>query len=127
MELSLPMEPLLVEANPKVEEAGNQVAVMRGPVVYALESTDLPPGLAPSEVAVPASAKLTARFVPDLLGGVTVVETEARKIDRGNWEGQLYRPLRSQSVETVPIRLIPYFAWNNRGLPYMRVWLPLVR
>ena len=34
----------LMEANPLVEEDLNQVAVQRGPVVYCLESPDLPPG-----------------------------------------------------------------------------------
>src|SRR5262249_13550828 len=39
VELTLPMRPRLVEANPLVEEARNQVAVLRGPLVYCLEST----------------------------------------------------------------------------------------
>lgn len=42
IELNLPMEAVLIEANPLVEENRNQVAVKRGPVVYCLESTDLP-------------------------------------------------------------------------------------
>ena len=36
VELVLPMEAKLVEANPLVEENRNQVAVKRGPVVYCL-------------------------------------------------------------------------------------------
>ncbi len=27
--------------------------------------------------------------------------------------------------ETIPIRLIPYFAWSNRGPSAMSVWLPV--
>ena len=42
IELVLPMEAKLIEANPLVEETRNQVAVKRGPVVYCLESIDLP-------------------------------------------------------------------------------------
>ncbi len=38
IELTLPMEPQLVEAHPLVEETRNQIAVKRGPLVYCLES-----------------------------------------------------------------------------------------
>src|SRR5690606_33729286 len=40
--LRLPMSVTFMEANPLVEEARNQVAVMRGPVVYCLEKEDIP-------------------------------------------------------------------------------------
>src|SRR5690606_22431735 len=40
--LHLPMNVTFMEANPLVEEARNQVAVMRGPVVYCLEKADVP-------------------------------------------------------------------------------------
>jgi DUF1680 family protein len=43
--LTLPMPARLVVAHPRVEEARNQVAVMCGPVVYCLESIDLPSGI----------------------------------------------------------------------------------
>ena len=42
VDLDVPMRPRLLQANPLVEEDLNQVAVQRGPVVYCLESTDLP-------------------------------------------------------------------------------------
>ncbi|MFC3362365.1 glycoside hydrolase family 127 protein [Pedobacter fastidiosus] len=42
VELNLPMEAQLIESNPLVEENRNQVAVKRGPIVYCLESADLP-------------------------------------------------------------------------------------
>jgi len=127
IELALPMEPRLLEANPKVEEARNQVAVARGPVVYALESFDLPAGVMPTDVALPADAKLTARHDRMLLGGVTVLEGEGRLVRQGDWTNQLYRPLRPGKPECVPLRLIPYYAWNNRGVPYMSVWLAVAR
>ena len=28
-------------------------------------------------------------------------------------------------TEEVPLRLIPYFMWGNRGLNGMRVWMPI--
>jgi uncharacterized protein len=127
IELDLPMEVRLLEANPKVEEARNQVAVARGPVVYALESVDLPAGVKPTDVALPLTAKLTARHDKSLLGGVTVIEGDGRLVRQGDWTGQLYRSVRPSRVESVPLKLIPYYAWNNRGVPYMSVWIPATR
>src|SRR5439155_16795210 len=45
IDLELPMPMRIVQANPYVEEARNQLAVMRGPMVYCLESVDLPRGV----------------------------------------------------------------------------------
>src|SRR5258708_115069 len=72
VELDLPMPPQLIEANPLVEETLNQVALKRGPLVYCLESTDLPRGTSLQDVTVPAGADMFARFTARLLGGVAV-------------------------------------------------------
>jgi DUF1680 family protein len=124
VELGLPMPARLIEANPLVEEARNQVAVRRGPIVYCLESTDLPPGVRVEDVSIGADAKLAARFDPDLLGGVTVVESEGVATLSGDWEGKLYRPLNRDEARKLPVRFIPYFAWSNRGRSEMSVWVP---
>ena len=47
-------------------------------------------------------------------------------------EGELYRPLwvNPSSIRgqgTVEVEMIPYYAWANRGLAYMDVWIPLAR
>jgi hypothetical protein len=119
------MTPRLIEAHPKAEQLRGQAAVMRGPIVYCLESPDLPEGVQVSEVVILRNARLTARFVPELLGGVTVLEGEARRLPQGDWSGRLYRPLPKARPEKVNIRLIPYYAWANRGLSQMTVWMPL--
>jgi len=124
VELELPMSPRLIEANPLVEEARNQVAIQRGPIVYCLESTDLPPGVHVADVSIPADAKLKSRFDANVLGGVTVIETEGIAQPAGDWDGKLYRPLDSAKARTIPVRFIPYFAWSNRGESEMSVWLP---
>lgn len=126
IELRLPMAPRLVQANPYVESARNQVAVMRGPLVYALESPDLPAGVRVSEIALPAGIRLTPRFDRELLGGVTVLEGEARRIPEGDWTATLYRTLRTPQLQAMRVRLIPYYAWANRGMSHMTVWIPVV-
>ena len=41
-------------------------------------------------------------------------------------EGPLYQELPAGEPRNVRIRMIPYFAWNNRGEPKMTVWIPLL-
>jgi hypothetical protein len=114
----------LVVAHPAVEAARNHVAVMRGPIVYCLESPDLPTGVGFHYVAIPREARFTARFDKTMLGGVTVLEGQARVRPEPPWTDLLYQPLMAAKSGTATIRLIPYYAWGNRGVSYMSVWLP---
>lgn len=125
IDLNLPMQPRLMMAHPLVEELRNQVAVLRGPILYCLESHDLPDGVPAHEVHVQRDIELTAEHVPGLLGGVTVLKGTARRWPQGSWEGALYKPLPQAPLEPVPITLIPYYAWANRGQGEMTVWLPM--
>jgi hypothetical protein len=125
VDLNLPMPARLIEANPLVEEVRGQVAIERGPIVYCLESTDLPNGKRVQDVTIPANAVLTARFDPNLLGGVTVIETTALVKPAGDWSDQLYRPLSRERQKEFRLRFIPYFTWSNRGASEMSVWVPL--
>ena len=74
---------------------------------------------------VPADTKLVPRFDPDLLDGVTVIEASLTSRSAGDWNGKLYRPMNDVKEQSVDIRLIPYFAWSNRGESEMSVWLPV--
>jgi len=123
--LTLPMKPRLVEAHPRIEELRSQVAVMRGPIVYCLESPDLPDGVRVSEVRLPRVAKLSPRHDTALLGGVTALECEARRVPEGDWSQKLYRTMERNRPENLKITLIPYYAWANRGPSHMTVWLPV--
>ncbi|HWP40365.1 MAG TPA: glycoside hydrolase family 127 protein [Tepidisphaeraceae bacterium] len=126
IELMLPMPPRLLEAHPYVEEARNQVAVMRGPIVYCLESTDLAPGVRVLEVLVPADVELVPQR-SDVLGGAVVLHGRAIAQPAGDWNARLYRDLAATPATQIPLTLIPYFAWGNRGESEMTVWLPLAR
>lgn len=125
VELILPMEAQLVESNPLVEENRNQVAVKRGPVVYCLESPDLP-GKKIFNVFIPASISLKAKPIQIDGAEMMSLEGEARLIENKNWKNVLYRPLNESNTVT-PIKLVPYFAWGNRGHSEMSVWLPVSR
>jgi hypothetical protein len=126
VDLDLPMPVIRVEANPFVEETLNQLAVKRGPLVYCLESTDLPPAVRILDVLLPDSIDLVARYDGRLLGGVVALEGKGLARRTENWAGHLYREFHPSSVEPVNLRFIPYSAWGNRGPSEMTVWLPRV-
>ncbi len=123
--LTLPMPVRLVQAHPLVEETRNQVAVQRGPVVYCLESVDLANGIRVSEVEIPRTMALGPRFDAGLLGGLSVLEGRAVARREADWNGELYRELPITAPDAIDLRLIPYFAWGNRGRSEMTVWMPL--
>jgi hypothetical protein len=122
--LRIPLDPRLVEANPYVEETLNQVAVMRGPLVYCLESHDLPAGAGIFDVAIPRDIRLQVKPGDGPLTGMSLLEGSAIRRSVGDFGPSLYRPLRYTAPETFLIRLIPYYAWANRGIGSMSVWLP---
>ena len=124
LELQLDMTTQFMESHPLVEETLNQVAIKRGPIVYCLESIDLPKDISLSMVRVPSDVEWNPRFVPKMLDGVTVLEGTLVAKDVADWNGQLYRVRTSSKSTPITTRLIPYYTWSNRGRSEMSVWLP---
>lgn len=125
IELNFPMTPFLVTANPNIEETRNQVAVKRGPIVYCLESIDLPNETDISQVVLPQHIKFKSSYDKKLLSGVTYLSGEAELLPQEDWSKKLYKPLTKRETTKTEIKMIPYYAWSNRGLTDMTVWLPL--
>jgi DUF1680 family protein len=117
----------LIEAHPLVEETRNQVAVKRGPVVYCLESVDIPEAKSIFDIVIPSGIKLVPGIIKIKNSEVLCLEGEGLLTDNSGWEGILYRELPADSPLPVNIRLIPYYAWGNRGHSEMTVWIPLAR
>jgi uncharacterized protein len=123
IELSLPMPTVLLEANPLVEETRNQVAVKRGPVVYCIESADLPKEYKPFDLAIPSGAVFKAARFNIANTNLVALETDAIPVKNGDWKNQLYKEVSPQNAAKINVRLIPYFAWGNRGHGDMTVWV----
>ena len=121
--LDMPMETKLMEANPLVEECRGQVAVQRGPIIYCLESNDLN-GVDIDNIAIPVDAKFTPVETTIEGSRMMALETEAVNRAEASWENTLYREI-SKDKNTVKIRLIPYYAWGNRGDSEMTIWIPV--
>ena len=130
IELDLTMKARLIEANPLVEEAKNQIAIMRGPIVYCLEGQDIEGGYRINDIAIPADVVFTEK--PMTISGhqMVALEADVPVVGQGMWRSdELYRELRptpkaNSQKQTVKIRLIPYYAWDNRGIQDMSLWLP---
>ena len=119
---TMQMPTRIMEANPLVEENRGQVAVQRGPIVYCAESTDLS-GIDIDNVSIPLDAQF--RPVEMTIDGSRVMGLEGEVVVRSeaSWKGQLYREVARQQQRRT-IRLIPYYAWGNRGKSEMTVWMP---
>ena len=88
-----------VRGNDKITATTGRVAFERGPVVYCVEDPERKSS--PEDLAVSSTAKWEPESRADLLGGVTLLKTG-------------------------DVTALPYFAWNNRGLAPMAVWLKRV-
>jgi DUF1680 family protein len=126
IQLELPMRARKLAAHPLVEEARNHVAVMRGPLVYCLESADLPAGVGVMDVLLPADAPLGVGSDPSL-PGITVLTGKALAAPPTATGGPLYQELANTPTRPLDVKLVPYYAWDNRGDGEMSVWLPLAR
>lgn len=122
--INLPMETKLMAAHPYVEDVTGQVAIQRGPIVYCLESRDLPKGTNIQDIVIPADITLKESYHADLLDGVTILEGTAL-LKETQSKSELYSPIKSVKTKPIDIQLVPYYSWNNRGLTNMTVWLPL--
>ncbi len=127
--LQLDMPVRYVEANAMVEENTNQVCVLRGPLVYCIESPDADTSTL-DDVMLLSNAAFTEEWMD--IKGVRVLSlaTQAALVVRGaaagsTQPGALYRPMRVQALRKTTIRMIPYFAWDNRGFGEMRIWTPV--
>jgi DUF1680 family protein len=122
--LDMPMDAKLVEGNLLIEEVRNQVAIKRGPVVYCVESTDLPKNTKILDVYIPESSTLSATYRPEFLGGLSTIggDVMLRK-DNSN---SMYNTLNKPQWESYKAQFIPYFAWANRGSSEMTVWMPII-
>ena len=113
IELHLPMPVRKVKANANLSEDAGKVAIQRGPLMYCLEWKDN--GGKVSDLLFPSTTILTPQQQKGDLGSITVLKGLG-----------LRRNSTSAVTRSVPVILIPYYAWANRGPGEMTVWLKLL-
>ena len=116
LDLAMPVETIRAHAN--VADDAGCVALMRGPLVYALESVDNGPGLHRLEIAADQDLRLVpAKGLPR---GTVAIRGTAREWARPGDE--LYSTSTPRARRRA-FTAIPYALWQNRGPAEMRVWI----
>ncbi|WP_101262993.1 glycoside hydrolase family 127 protein [Labilibaculum filiforme] len=123
--IDMPMEIAMVEGHTRIEEVRNQVAIKRGPIVYCIESADLPEGTKITDVYLSAENEMKAVYKKDLLDGVTVIETEVL-IRTNNNDETMYKKVEKPEFTKYKTQLVPNYAWSNRGQGEMTVFMPII-
>lgn len=130
--LDLHMEPRLTCAHALVEEAVNQVAVERGPLVYCMEGMDVETDtlddiVIPSDISFAKEPFTIEGRELTALEGTFLKRKRCSKEDTAVYDPHaLYQEYKNRGYEKVRGRMIPYFAWDNRGLDEMRIWIPVM-
>ena len=112
VELILPMPVRFNKSIDLVEANSNRIAITRGPLVYCAEGVD--------------NNGVVQRFFIDNLN---LSEIHTQTISEGVLKNVISISLASKSngtsgIKNEELKLIPYYAWNNRGDQSMIVWLP---
>jgi DUF1680 family protein len=111
--LDLDMSIRVTEPDRRVDAVRGCVAFERGPLVYCIESTDIPPGTELEDLAVDLARAPAELLRPDISAtalGLRIPVTDRSVTDPG--------------PNTLEAEAIPYFAWANRKVDAMRVWIP---
>jgi len=115
--LRLPMPVRYNTSIEKVTANRNRLAITRGPLVYCAEQADngnekvqrffIPKPSKPKQLKLDAIEE-------GLLKGVRRVSVPGREVTEAD-------------ARATTIKLIPYYAWNNRGAESMIIWIPRTR
>ena len=101
IELNLPMNVQTIATNKLVKENLSKTAISYGPFIYAVEEIDNKSNFDLLKIDRASQFKVT--YQPNLLKGINVIN-----FNTGNES----------------FTAIPYYAWANRGVNKMKVWIP---
>jgi DUF1680 family protein len=144
VELVFDMKPQVIHANPAVADDRGRIALQRGPIVFCMEQVDQleqPTRVAdnkagdggkgdggdasnfPRYVAL-LTESTSASYRATLLDGVVMLEHPGAFLPPAR--PALYQEALPEDAMGTPttLRMIPYYAWSNRQLSAMQVWIP---
>lgn len=125
MTLNLRMVPRLTMGHGLAEETRGQVAVECGPLVYCVETPDADVDRL-EDLVVPMTPKFTQEDYKIAGRTVKALHTRLLRIDQYSFERDaLYQDFEAAQLKPVDVRMIPYFAWDNRGRGEMMIWMPV--
>lgn len=118
--ISFSMNTKLVQAATNVRESIGKTAIMRGPIVYCLESVDNGDNLhlcsiSPSSTPVVEDSDINGIFCKTItIAGSRIIPEEVQSLYH------TYSPVR-KSISS--LKFIPYYMWANRGENEMQVFV----
>ena len=129
--LAFDMQPRVIHANPAVADDTGRIALQRGPIVYCMEQMDQAAGRNAAQFplfAASLAGQTAAHYDPALLDGVVVL-TYPGTLAAAPHPDNLYQsatPGSRVSARPAMLKMIPYYAWNNRESTSMQVWIPFI-
>ncbi|MBS1802367.1 MAG: glycoside hydrolase family 127 protein [Acidobacteria bacterium] len=122
VDFDMPMPIRQVFANPLIAANVGRCAIMRGPLVYCVESVDNPGRI--TELLMMHPAPIKENFDESMLKGVVVLRAQGATAHPQ--EDVLYSTSRQLGANTsAVITAVPYYSNANRGPVDMAVWLPV--
>ncbi|WP_037959249.1 glycoside hydrolase family 127 protein [Streptomyces violens] len=124
--LHLPMPVRAHLSHPHLDATRGAVGIARGPLVYCVEQQDSP---APVDDLVLSAERIAAADISSSMDGLPGALALRLAADVAPAPApELYPELTAgrpaiERTATVPVTLIPYFLWGNRGSEAMRVWV----
>jgi len=120
VEITFPVQPKIVYANPLVRANSGKIAIIRGPEVYCLEEVDNGDNL--SAVYLDPDSTLTEVWDNDLLGGTSIIKCNAWKLSAPGLDTSDSTVVKPEKTE-MDLTLTPYGSWGNRQPGEMIVWM----
>ena len=112
--IEFPMEIHFIEANSCVQDNSGRYAVQRGPLIYCMEEIDNGENL--RDVTLLEKGKVSIVREDNIPAPVIYIDAERRP-----YNNKLYSIKNNERIPFTA-RLIPYFAFANRGATDMLVW-----
>ncbi|BCN30788.1 glycoside hydrolase family 127 protein [Anaeromicropila herbilytica] len=106
-------------ARSNISDDSGKVAISSGPLVYCLEGMDNEGDVLGLRVKKDAVTSVK-EYDKDILDGIVPLTIEGYRIRKSQSLYSLERP----KADACYLTFIPYYAWGNRGLNEMRVWIP---
>jgi DUF1680 family protein len=107
-------------ANPKVRQDAGRVALMRGPLVYCVETTDNGEDL--NAIVLPRELPAAETVVLKDLNDAVALDLKVEREETSNWGTALYRKAPAER-QVATARFVPYHLWDNRAPGEMLVWV----
>lgn len=120
IECEFDMPVTIMRADPRIRADRDMIAVTRGPIVYCGEEADNGSELHLIHIDLKSGFRTADVESPDKMTAIYCKAFREKQIETD----LLYSPYKEPEYEAMELKMIPYYAWANRGKGEMRVYFP---